>query len=61
MYKHKNNNKEIIMSILDLDNVIFIGRTYEEYLCMFGLREDELAGKRILDCPWRGVLVYGSC
>lgn len=48
------------MSKLDLDTVIFIGRTYEEYLAMFGLREEELAGKRILDCPWRSVLIHGS-
>ncbi len=48
------------MSTLELDNVIFIGRTYEEYLAMFGLRTEELVGKRILDCPWRGVLVYGT-
>ena len=48
------------MSKLELDNVIFIGRTYEEYIAMFGLKEDELAGKRILDCPWRGVFVYGE-
>lgn len=49
------------MSTLDLDTVIFIGRTYEEYLAMFGLREGELAGKRVLDCPWRSVLVYSTC
>lgn len=49
------------MSKLELDNVIFIGRTYEEYIAMFGLKEDELAGKRILDCPWRGVFVCGTC
>ncbi len=48
------------MSKLELDNVIFIGRTYEEYMAMFGLKEEELVGKKILDCPWRGVLVYGS-
>lgn len=49
------------MSTLDLDTVIFIGRTYEEYLAIFGLCAEELAGKRILDCPWRGVFVYGTC
>jgi len=48
------------MSKLELDTVIFIGRTYEEYLAMFGLRAEELAGKRILDCPWRCVFVHGS-
>lgn len=49
------------MSKLELDNVIFIGRTYEEYIAMFGLKEDELVGKRILDCPWRGVFVCSAC
>jgi hypothetical protein len=48
------------MSKLELDNVIFIGRTFHEYMAMFGLREEELFGKRILDCPWRSVLVYGN-
>ncbi len=49
------------MSKLDLDTVIFIGRTYEEYLAMFGLSKEELTGKRILDCPWRGVFIHGAC
>ncbi len=49
------------MSKLELDNVIFIGRTFEEYTAMFGLNPSELAGLKILDCPWRGVFLYGSC
>lgn len=36
---------------LDLDRIIFIGRTYEEYVDMFLLSEEELQRKTILDCP----------
>ncbi|QGH36692.1 SAM-dependent methyltransferase [Gracilibacillus salitolerans] len=36
---------------LDLNRIIFIGRTFQEYLNMFSLSIDELKGKRILDCP----------
>ncbi|MFD2706751.1 SAM-dependent methyltransferase [Salibacterium lacus] len=36
---------------LDLEKIVFIGRTYEEYLDMFSLSVEELRGKRILDCP----------
>ncbi len=36
---------------LDLDRIVFIGRTFEEYLAMFSLAIDGLKGKRILDCP----------
>ncbi|WP_338786825.1 SAM-dependent methyltransferase [Metabacillus sp. FJAT-53654] len=36
---------------LDLNRIVFIGRTYEEYVQMFSLKENELKGKRILDCP----------
>ncbi|WP_456278782.1 SAM-dependent methyltransferase [Bacillus sp. AK128] len=36
---------------LDLERIIFIGRTFEEYLEMFSLSEEELQGKKILDCP----------
>ncbi|SDN65046.1 class I SAM-dependent methyltransferase [Alkalicoccus daliensis] len=36
---------------LDLDRIIFIGRTFEEYLDMFLLSAEELQGKKILDCP----------
>jgi hypothetical protein len=48
------------MSKLELDNVIFVGRTYEEYLAMFALKEAELAGLKVLDCPWRSVFVHGK-
>lgn len=36
---------------LDLERIVFIGRTYEEYLQMFNLNESDLVGQRILDCP----------
>ncbi|MBS4195960.1 class I SAM-dependent methyltransferase [Lederbergia citri] len=36
---------------LDLERIVFIGRTFEEYLDMFSLSEESLKGKRILDCP----------
>lgn len=36
---------------LELDRIVFIGRTFEEYLGMFLLSVEELKGKRILDCP----------
>ena len=36
---------------LDLERIIFIGRTFEEYLNMFSLSIKELKGKKILDCP----------
>ncbi|WP_100407873.1 SAM-dependent methyltransferase [Bacillus solitudinis] len=36
---------------LDLERIIFIGRTFDEYLDMFSLSEVELHGKKILDCP----------
>lgn len=35
----------------ELDRVVFIGRTFEEYNNMFDLHMEELVGKRILDCP----------
>ncbi|MFS0891057.1 SAM-dependent methyltransferase [Peribacillus frigoritolerans] len=36
---------------LDLERIIFIGRTFKEYLDMFSLSVEELRGKKILDCP----------
>lgn len=35
----------------ELERVIFVGRTFEEYMRMFDLREEELHGLSILDCP----------
>ena len=39
---------------LDLERIVFIGRTFEEYLDMFSLSTEELRGKKILDCPAGG-------
>ncbi|MEC0089707.1 class I SAM-dependent methyltransferase [Paenibacillus macquariensis] len=36
---------------LEIERIVFIGRSYKEYLDMFSLSEDELKGKKILDCP----------
>lgn len=36
---------------LDLERIVFIGRTFEEYLDMFLLSQEDLEGKKILDCP----------
>ncbi|KKI90419.1 SAM-dependent methyltransferase [Bacillus sp. SA1-12] len=38
-------------AILELERIIFIGRTFEEYMKMFLLSKEELTGKKILDCP----------
>lgn len=36
---------------LELKRIVFIGRTFEEYMKMFNLTVTELTGKSILDCP----------
>ncbi|HEY2493541.1 MAG TPA: SAM-dependent methyltransferase [Paenibacillus sp.] len=36
---------------LSLSRVVFIGRTFDEYLKIFNLSEEELVGKKVLDCP----------
>ncbi len=36
---------------LDLERIVFIGRTFEEYVDMFSLSIEEWKGKKILDCP----------
>ncbi|CAM3346857.1 SAM-dependent methyltransferase [Brevibacillus invocatus] len=36
---------------LDINRIVFIGRTFDEYLKMFDLTQEELTGKRVLDCP----------
>ncbi|WP_211746663.1 SAM-dependent methyltransferase [Paenibacillus sp. Marseille-Q4541] len=36
---------------LELDRIIFIGRTFEEYCSMFHITPEEIASLRILDCP----------
>jgi len=34
-----------------VDHVLFFGRTFPEVLEMLALREDELRGRKVLDCP----------
>lgn len=36
---------------IDLNRIVFIGRTFEEYMSMFSLSVSELKEKRVLDCP----------
>jgi hypothetical protein len=36
---------------LELNRFVFIGRTWEEYLLIFNLKEEQLIGKHVLDCP----------
>ncbi|MCX7921281.1 MAG: SAM-dependent methyltransferase [Clostridia bacterium] len=36
---------------LNLDRIVFIGRTFEEYKLMFSLEDNDLYGRQILDCP----------
>ncbi|WP_310832790.1 SAM-dependent methyltransferase [Paenibacillus pedocola] len=36
---------------LDLERIVFIGRTFDEYMRMFDLQPDMLRGRSILDCP----------
>lgn len=38
-------------SVLNLNRVVFIGRTFSEYMAMFNLHPFKLKGLRILDCP----------
>ncbi|WP_136606075.1 SAM-dependent methyltransferase [Paenibacillus dokdonensis] len=36
---------------LRLERIVFIGRTFDEYMRMFGLDEKTISGLSILDCP----------
>lgn len=36
---------------LDLERIVFIGRTFDEYMRMFDLQPGELRGRSFLDCP----------
>lgn len=38
-------------SVLNLDRVVFIGRSFSEYMTMFNISPFQLKGLRILDCP----------
>lgn len=36
---------------LNLSRIVFLGRTWEEYLLIFNLSKGDLLGRKILDCP----------
>ncbi|MCK4911331.1 MAG: hypothetical protein KAR83_06800, partial [Thermodesulfovibrionales bacterium] len=36
---------------MKLEHIAFLGRTFQEYLDMFGLTSDALRGETVLDCP----------
>ena len=36
---------------LDLERIVFIGRSFDEYMRMFDLEPEDLSNRRILDCP----------
>ena len=36
---------------MKLEHIAFLGRSFKEYLDMFGLTEDDLKGENVLDCP----------
>jgi hypothetical protein len=40
-----------VSSTLDLKHIVFIGRTFDEYMKMFNLSEEEIRKFKILDCP----------
>lgn len=40
---------------LDLSRIVFIGRTFEEYMSMFNLTQTELKGRSILIAPLEHV------
>ncbi|MFS0868949.1 SAM-dependent methyltransferase [Paenibacillus xylanilyticus] len=48
MSREEQGNKDLG---LELEQIIFVGRTYEEYMLMFGLTPEDLRGRSILDCP----------
>ncbi|MEH7463836.1 hypothetical protein V7166_17615 [Bacillus thuringiensis] len=43
---------------LDIERVIFIGRTFEEYCDMFQLQDEDIQNNKILDCP---AGAYSNC
>jgi hypothetical protein len=36
---------------MQLDRIVFLGRTFDEYRAMFGLTDEDLARGPVLDCP----------
>jgi hypothetical protein len=53
MFDLSNNNhtSSTDFSVLNLDRVVFIGRTFSEYMWMFNLDPSHLKSLKILDCP----------
>lgn len=49
--KHSKQMHQQEESGLELSQIVFIGRTFDEYMSMFDLTREELAGQNILDCP----------
>nr|WP_275432212.1 SAM-dependent methyltransferase [Staphylococcus sp. ACRSN] len=47
------------MDQLRLDRIIFIGRTFNEYIKMFNLNANMLRNKKLLDCP-AGACAFAS-
>jgi len=45
--KNKSKNEDR----LEIDRVVFVGRTFHEYVEFFNLDIDSLKGKTVLDCP----------
>src|SRR5690606_41036083 len=44
-------DRELISKELDINRVVFIGRTFDEYMKMFNLSLESLKNKKVLDCP----------
>jgi SAM-dependent methyltransferase len=53
MADRPTNNKSVPdgRTVLNLDKVVFIGRTLSEYMWMFNLHPSQLRDLKILDCP----------
>lgn len=47
----REDNRANDSGSLELSQIVFIGRTFEEYMKMFNLTVEEITGKSILDCP----------
>lgn len=44
-------DRKLIAKELDINRVVFIGRTFDEYMGIFNLSLEALKGKKVLDCP----------
>ncbi|MCY9584537.1 hypothetical protein [Paenibacillus alvei] len=43
---------------LDLEQIVFIGRTYDEYVSMFNLKVDEMLRQTIVGLSSGSLLLY---